>query len=162
MPAALIVNIWKINCTCQKTLSRQMLQFLFKMQDQNMYHQLLYFETLQTLPKIKFMTQSHKLKLKNRLWGFIYVDKNRLFLHHSHLRRKNRKIIWKRWSVSFLKGEHRKRAGLQQILGIQKTLYFPLTPCKILHGWDIIMHCCCTSHWRKVGSAISAKRRGRG
>lgn len=96
VPAALIVNIWKINCTCQKTLSRQMLQFLFKMQDQNMYHQLLYFETLQTLPKIKFMTQSHKLKLKNRLWGFIYVDKNRLFIHHSHLRRKKRKMIWKR------------------------------------------------------------------
>lgn len=31
------------------------------MQDQNMYHQLLYCETLQTLSEIKFMTQSHKL-----------------------------------------------------------------------------------------------------
>lgn len=82
MPAALIVNIWKINCTCQKTLSRQMLQFLLKMQDQNMYHQLLYFETLQTLSKIKFMTQSHKLIFKNRFGAFIYFDKNKLFLHH--------------------------------------------------------------------------------
>jgi len=80
--AALIINIWKINCTCQKTILRQMLQFLFKMQDQNMYHQLLYFETLWTLPKIKFMTQSHKLKSENRLWGFIYIDKIRLFLYH--------------------------------------------------------------------------------
>lgn len=82
MPAALIVNIWKINCTCQKTLSRQMLQFLLKMQDQNMYHQLLYFETSQTLSKIKFMTQSHKLIFKIRFWAFIYFDKNKLFLHH--------------------------------------------------------------------------------
>lgn len=80
-PAALIVNIWKINCICQKTLSRQMLQFFLKMQDQNMCHQLLYFETLQTLSQIKFMTLSHKPIFKIKFWAFIYFY-NMLFLQH--------------------------------------------------------------------------------
>lgn len=47
-----------------------------------MYHQLLYFETLQTLSKIKFMTQSHKSIFKITFWTFIYFDKNRLFYQH--------------------------------------------------------------------------------
>lgn len=73
VPAALIANMWKINCTCQKTLSRQMLQLLLKIQDQNMYHQLLYFETLQTLSKIKLMTESQKLIFKIRFGALLIL-----------------------------------------------------------------------------------------